>query len=84
VNDDELAISVITVRERLEGAENAKLAGAPSALDIAADVDDFVRAHEGRILPISEAAAATGRGCWCRITPGPTTKRSSPSRPPMV
>lgn len=63
VNDDELAISVVTVRERLEGAARARLAGAPSALDIAADVEDLVRAYEGRILPINEAAARH----WARL-----------------
>jgi len=57
VNDDELAISVITLRERLEGAERARQANAPSASDIAADVEDFVRAYSGRILPINEDAA---------------------------
>jgi predicted nucleic acid-binding protein len=56
VNDDELAISVITLRERLEGAERAKQAGSPSAPDIAADVEDLVRAYQGRILPIDEDA----------------------------
>jgi len=63
VNDDELAISVITVRERLEGAERAKLAGAPAASDIAADVDNLIRAYESRILPINEAAARF----WARL-----------------
>jgi len=57
VNDDELAISVITLRERLEGAERARQAASPSAPDIAADVADLVRAYEGRILPINEDAA---------------------------
>jgi hypothetical protein len=57
VNDDELAISVITLRERLEGAEHARQANAPSASDIAADVEDFVRAYSGRILPLNEDAA---------------------------
>jgi predicted nucleic acid-binding protein len=57
VNDDELAISVITLRERLEGAERAKQAKSPFASDIAADVEDLVRAYEGRILPINEDAA---------------------------
>jgi hypothetical protein len=40
VNDDQLAISVITLRERLEGAESAKQADSPSASDIAADAED--------------------------------------------
>ncbi len=57
VNDDELAISVITLRERLEGAERARIAQSPAALDIAADVEDLVRAYAGRILPIDENAA---------------------------
>ena len=57
VNDDELAISVITLRERLEGAERARQADSPSASDIAADVEDLVRAYEGRILPVNEDAA---------------------------
>lgn len=57
VRDDELAISVITLRERLEGAERAKRAGSPSAPDITADVEDLARAFEGRILPIDEDAA---------------------------
>jgi hypothetical protein len=56
-NDDELAISVITLRERLEGAERAKQAGSPSAPDIATDVEELVRAYEGRILPINEDSA---------------------------
>jgi toxin FitB len=63
VDDDELAISVITMRERLEGAERAKRASAPSASDIAADVDDLIRAYEGRILPINEDAARH----WARL-----------------
>ncbi len=54
---DELAISVITLRERLEGAERARQANAPSAPDIAADVEDLVHAYSGRILPINEDAA---------------------------
>ena len=57
VNDDELAISVITLRERLEGAERARQADSPSAPDIAADVEDLVSAFDGRILPINEDAA---------------------------
>jgi toxin FitB len=57
VNDDELAISVITLRERLEGAERARQADSPAASDVAADVEDLVRAYEGRILPINENAA---------------------------
>jgi toxin FitB len=57
VNDDELAISVITLRERLEGAERARQEDSPSAPDIAADVEDLARAYEGRILPINEEAA---------------------------
>ncbi len=57
VNDDELAISVITLRERLEGAERAKQAGSPSASDIAADVEDLVSAYEGRILPVNDDVA---------------------------
>jgi len=57
VNDDELAISVITLRERLEGAERARQADSPSALDVALDVEDLVRAYEGRILPINDDAA---------------------------
>jgi hypothetical protein len=48
---------VITLRERLEGAERARQAASPSAPDIAADVEDLVRAFEGRILPINEDAA---------------------------
>lgn len=57
VNDDALAISVITLRERLEGVERAKQAGVVSAPDIAADVEDLARAYEGRILPINEGSA---------------------------
>lgn len=57
VGDDQLAISVITLRERLEGAERAKREGSPSSADIAADVEDLVRAFEGRILSINEDAA---------------------------
>ena len=57
VNDDELAISVITLRERLEGAERARQADSPSASDVAADVEDLVHAYEGRIFPINEDAA---------------------------
>jgi predicted nucleic acid-binding protein len=57
VNDDELAISVVTLRERLEGVERAKQADSPSAPDIAADVEDLPHAYEGRILPINEDAA---------------------------
>ena len=57
VNDDELAISVITLRERLEGAERARQADSPSASDVALDVEDLVRAYEGRILPINDDAA---------------------------
>ena len=57
VNDDELAISVITLRERLEGAERARQEDSPSAPDIAADVEDLARAYEGRILPINHDAA---------------------------
>jgi predicted nucleic acid-binding protein len=57
LNDHELAISVITLRERLEGVERARQAGSLSASDIAADVDDLVRAYAGRILPINQDAA---------------------------
>ena len=57
VNDDELAISVITLRERLEGVERARQAASPSASEIAADVEDLVSAFDGRILPIEEDAS---------------------------
>jgi predicted nucleic acid-binding protein len=63
VNDDELAVSVITLRERLEGAERARQAGSPSASDIAADVEDLVRAYADRILLINEDAARY----WARL-----------------
>ncbi|MCX4195488.1 PIN domain-containing protein [Methylobacterium organophilum] len=63
VSDDELAISVITLRERLEGAENAKHKGSPAAADIAADVEDLARAFAGRILPVDEEAARH----WARL-----------------
>ncbi|ACB81977.1 putative plasmid stabilization protein [Methylorubrum populi BJ001] len=63
VSDDELAISVITLRERPEGAENAKYKGSPAAADIAADVEDLARAFAGRILPLDED---TGRH-WARL-----------------
>ena len=57
VNDDELAISVITLRERLEGVENAKRKGSPAVDDIASDVEDLARSYAGRILPLDEDAA---------------------------
>lgn len=63
VNDDELAISVITLRERLEGAVNAKLKGSPAAAHIAADVEDLARDFVGRILPLDEEAARH----WARL-----------------
>jgi len=63
VSDDELAISVITLRERLEGAENAKHKDSPAAADIAADVEDLAHAFAGRILPVDEDAARH----WARL-----------------
>lgn len=63
VNDDALAISVVTLRERLEGAENARLKGLPAAADIAADVEDLARDFAGRILPLDEDAARH----WARL-----------------
>ena len=63
VNDDELAISVITLRERLEGVENAKRRGSLVADDIASDVEDLARDHAGRILPLDENAARL----WARF-----------------
>jgi toxin FitB len=63
MDDDALAISVITLRERLEGAERARQKGAASAADIAADVEELARAYDGRILWINEAAARY----WARL-----------------
>ena len=63
VNDDELAISAITLRERLEGAERAKQAGSPLASDIATDVENLALAYEGRILAINEVVARH----WARL-----------------
>ena len=57
VNDDELSISAITVRERWKGAERAGRARSPHFADIAADVETMVTAFEGRILPIHKRAA---------------------------
>lgn len=57
VDDQDLAISVIALRERLEGAEKAKRNGSPQAANIAADIEDMVVAYEGRILPIDEDGA---------------------------
>ena len=63
VNDEELAISVVTLRERLEGAERARQARSPFASAIAADVEDLALAYEGRILAINEEAARH----WARL-----------------
>ena len=57
VDDGDLAISVVTVRERWEGAEKAARQGSPHAADIAADIDDMVTAFRGRILAIDERVA---------------------------
>lgn len=63
VNDEELAISVITLRERLEGVELARRKGLPVADDIASDVQDLARDYAGRILPLDEDAARL----WARL-----------------
>lgn len=58
VDDRALAISVITVRERREGAERAKLKKAIRAEAIAAEVKEMIAAYQGRILPIDAAVAS--------------------------
>lgn len=63
VQDSELAISVITLRERLEGVEAAKRSGSAHAADLEADIEDLVAAFRGRILPIDEGAARR----WARL-----------------
>lgn len=63
VQDDELAISVITIRERLEGVETAKRNGSPNATDLEADIEDLAAAFQGRILPVDESAARH----WARL-----------------
>lgn len=62
VRDDELAISVVTLRERLEGVEIARRNAAPHAAELQADVEKLTRAYAGRILPIDEEAARVWAG----------------------
>ncbi len=57
VNDDELAISVITLRERLEGVANARRQGFDGADEMERDVEKLASGYAGRILPMDEAAA---------------------------
>lgn len=57
VQDHQVAISVITLRERLEGAERARRQGSESAEAIAAGVEALEAAFRDRILPINEGAA---------------------------
>ncbi|UMY17496.1 plasmid stabilization protein [Methylobacterium organophilum] len=52
VDDHALAIGGVTLRERWEGAEKARQAGAPQAAAIAADVERMAAAFRGRILPV--------------------------------
>lgn len=63
VQDSELAISVITLRERLEGVENAKRNGSLNTADLKADVEDLAAAFQGRILPIDDSTARL----WARL-----------------
>lgn len=56
-DDAELAISVITMRERWEGAARAVSKGAPHAGDIVADVENLLVLYRYRILPIDDEVA---------------------------
>jgi predicted nucleic acid-binding protein len=57
VGEDELAISVITLRERLQGVEAARQKGASTVTDLEADVEDLAAAFRGRILAIDDGVA---------------------------
>lgn len=62
VDDHDLCISAMTVREMRYGAARATAAGHPTAPAITHGVDAVIAAYQGRILPISETvAAAWGR-----------------------
>ncbi|CAN5372979.1 type II toxin-antitoxin system VapC family toxin [soil metagenome] len=63
VDDHELCISAMTVRELRYGAERATAAGHPAAAAITQGVDAVIAAYAGRILPIDEAVAAV----WGRM-----------------
>ncbi|OGN41045.1 MAG: hypothetical protein A2795_11385, partial [Caulobacterales bacterium RIFCSPHIGHO2_01_FULL_67_30] len=63
VDDHELCISAMTVRELRYGAERATAADHPAAAAITQGVDAVIAAYAGRILPIDEAVAAV----WGRM-----------------
>lgn len=57
VDDLELAISVVTLRELTYGVEKARAAGHPATVALESGVAAVGAAYAGRILPIDSAAA---------------------------